>query len=122
LDNGVEINLPTKNGWTPLHIASHEGDSEHAAILLLKAADVNAVNKNVETPLHLAAEQGHCEVVKALLAQNANVDGIDKRGENKLIYCNRKRQRKCFYGPPFCSWRPSLMLSWYCALDIKLSL
>lgn len=42
---GAETNVLTKQGVSPLHLASQEGHSEMAALLLDKGAVVNAPTK-----------------------------------------------------------------------------
>ena len=65
----VDINAPTKNGQTPLHLASQFDKSELVKVLLSKPdINVNAQDKNGETPLHYAAENGNTQCVRFLLA------------------------------------------------------
>lgn len=53
LQYGAETNIQTKQGVMPLHLASQEGHSEMAALLLQRGANVNAptkVNNNEKPP------------------------------------------------------------------------
>lgn len=45
LQYGAETNILTKQGVTPLHLASQEGHSDMAALLLQKGAHVNVPTK-----------------------------------------------------------------------------
>jgi len=57
-----------KLDFTPLHYASHRGNTELVQYILTHFnVDPNIQNKNRITPLHLAAIKGHIETVKTLL-------------------------------------------------------
>lgn len=45
LQYGAETNILTKQGVTPLHLASQEGHADMAALLVSKGAQVNVPNK-----------------------------------------------------------------------------
>ena len=73
LESGqFDVNYVTKNGDTPLHIASYKGHLEIIEFLLSKGADPNLVNKLWETPLIIASTKGSTKVVELLL--NKGVD------------------------------------------------
>uniref|UniRef100_A0A8C6SFM7 Ankyrin repeat protein n=1 Tax=Neogobius melanostomus TaxID=47308 RepID=A0A8C6SFM7_9GOBI len=65
LQYGAETNIQTKQGVTPLHLASQEGHIVN--FLLQNGASVNAKTKNGYTPLHQAAQQGNTHVINVLL-------------------------------------------------------
>jgi len=54
LDLGVDVNLPSGNGSTPLHDAVRRGFGGVIRQLVERGADVNAPNGRDQTPLHLA--------------------------------------------------------------------
>lgn len=47
LQYGAETNILTKQGVTPLHLASQEGHSDMAALLISKGAQINVQTKVV---------------------------------------------------------------------------
>jgi ankyrin repeat protein len=44
LAEGININSPDENGFTPLHVATKKGHKEISLALIEKGADVNATN------------------------------------------------------------------------------
>lgn len=55
LDEGADINIGNKDGWTPLHEASHCGHYKVGKLVLEKSAKYFADHQG-RTPLHLASE------------------------------------------------------------------
>ncbi|RKK66726.1 hypothetical protein BFJ69_g15146 [Fusarium oxysporum] len=80
LDKGADVNIPDKDGWTPVFSASWNGYVEVVKLLLDKGADVNIPDKNGWTPVSAASANGHVEVVKLLLDKGADVNIPDKNG------------------------------------------
>jgi ankyrin repeat protein len=69
--NKAEVNLPNRNGDTPLHLAADSGRKAACELLLASGAKVNARNNGGVTPLFLAARGGFKSVVEVLLAHKA---------------------------------------------------
>ena len=69
LKQGANVNIKTKDGFTPLCIAANKGDKEIVKLLLANGADVNTKDKY--TPLHRSAYKGHKEIVKLLIRRSA---------------------------------------------------
>ncbi len=67
-------------GWTPLHVAAQDGESDRMKNLLLKGANVNVRATNGQTPLHVAADRGNCVAVRLLLDRKANPNLKDEQG------------------------------------------
>jgi ankyrin repeat protein len=63
-----------QHGFSPLHIASHEGHDDIVDLLIKKGADINIKNDNHITPLHVAAERGYTRLVKKLLNEGADAN------------------------------------------------
>lgn len=77
LDSGADPNDARGDGLTPLHLASLNGHTEAARILLAAGADVGPESRiGAYTPLHLAARGGHPDVVELLLASGADPDAL----------------------------------------------
>ena len=72
LSNGGNLDSLSKNGSTPLLIASREGHSSVVECMLRYGADPNDGGDKGFTPLLLAASEGHLEVVKLLLSFKAD--------------------------------------------------
>jgi len=69
LDKGANINIKTRRGATPLHVATHRGQGAMVHLLLKTGADVNSKTNEGESPLHFAvtAEKASAAVVKMLV-------------------------------------------------------
>uniref|UniRef100_A0A8D3AJV1 Ankyrin-2-like n=1 Tax=Scophthalmus maximus TaxID=52904 RepID=A0A8D3AJV1_SCOMX len=83
LQNDHNADVQSKNGITPLHVASKRGQlpilSGHdpaVELLLEKGAPILARTKNGLSPLHMSAQGDHVECVKHLLQHKAPVDDV----------------------------------------------
>ena len=71
---GIDINIASSKGTTPLVMACQKGHVEAVKLLLAHPGiDINKAKTNGEAPLFMACFYGHAEAVKLLLAQ----DGIE---------------------------------------------
>lgn len=72
----------SKDGWTPLHLASFFGQAETAEALLAHGAEVNtrSLNGMQNTPLHAAAAGHSKALIKLLLARGADVNARQPGG------------------------------------------
>lgn len=57
LEQGMNINAPTPQGWTPLFIAVRDGQAEAAKLLIFRQADLNAQTDRGATALMMAVTQ-----------------------------------------------------------------
>ena len=57
LDQGFDIDFPTQNGWTPLFIATRDGQAEATKLLIYQGADLNAQTNLGATALTMAVTQ-----------------------------------------------------------------
>ncbi|MGH9143814.1 MAG: ankyrin repeat domain-containing protein [Vicinamibacterales bacterium] len=74
-------------GYTPLLIASKNGDAAMIETLAQAGADTNATTINGTTPLMLAAAAGKAPAVKALLEHGADVNAKEAvKGETALTF------------------------------------
>ena len=68
VSGGADVNVKTKNGYTPLHCAVHEGNIEIIKFLISHGADVNVKDEDGDTPLDLAAHENNNEIAKLLIS------------------------------------------------------
>jgi hypothetical protein len=71
------VDAQCKYGWTPLHCASHHGNSDAVDMLIEMQANLEVPNKESKTALHLAAAQGRTELCEKLVAAGAQVNALD---------------------------------------------
>ncbi len=85
---GANVKATTRiGGYTPLLIASRDGDAPMIATLLGAGADANSATTSGTTALMFAAESGHLDAVKALLGGGANVNATEPvKGETALTF------------------------------------
>lgn len=80
----VAINPRDGNGWTPLHLAAHDGSELLAKRLLAEQADPLAKNQAGMTPLHMAAMAGNKEVAELLLNKKVDPNVRNREGWTPL--------------------------------------
>ncbi|KAJ8033227.1 Ankyrin-1 [Holothuria leucospilota] len=76
----LAVNRQSKNGWSPLLLASEEGHVDTVKQLLQYNARVDVFDEHGKAALHLAAERGHREVALILLSSKAFVNAKSKLG------------------------------------------
>ena len=72
------------NFSTPLTVATMNGHSEIAKLLIAKGVDINAPDKGGWTPLHFAAWDDNKEITELLIAKGADVNAKNKDEETVL--------------------------------------
>jgi ankyrin repeat protein len=86
IERGANPNAQSKQGRTPLMIASmHGGGSAIVALLLSKGADVNVRDRFGVSALNLAAWAGHVDIMRLLLAKGADPNVADITGRSSLL-------------------------------------
>lgn len=86
IEHGANVNVQSKQGRTPLMLASiRDGGSDIVALLLSKGADVKVKDNRGDTALGLAAEIGDVAIMRLLLAKGADVTVRNQKGETPLI-------------------------------------
>ena len=84
LDAGVDPNLKSSKGATPLFYAVYGGHLEIAELLITRGADVNALDLNGNSVLDQAHNYDDQEMVELLEAHGAEVaDKVSGKGEGK---------------------------------------
>ena len=74
------------NGWTPLHLATHYGQTDCVRILIERGADINAIAENpiANTPVHTCVVGGNMDCLRALLDHSPNLTRKDAAGSTPL--------------------------------------
>lgn len=86
LDQGADVNFPSKSGMTPLMWAVQEGHDEIASYLVKKGANVNAYHQRGGcSALILAADWLRPNMVDLLLASGADVNLKTKRNWTAIL-------------------------------------
>jgi uncharacterized protein len=66
VENGADVNVRQRGGWTPLHSAAANGDEDLVRYLLDKGAHADATQDEGRSPADLAEERGHPELAGLL--------------------------------------------------------
>jgi ankyrin repeat protein len=85
---GANVKATTRiGGYTPLLIASRDGDAAMIEALVGAGADANGATANGATPLMLASAAGSADAVRSLLAHGANVNAKESvKGETAMTF------------------------------------
>ena len=84
LEHGGNLDALSKNGSTPLLIASREGHTQVVERMLSYGADPCDGGDKSLTPLLMAASEGHIEIVKLLLSFGADAKEAPFEGRSPL--------------------------------------
>jgi ankyrin repeat protein len=68
LKRGAPVNARQQQGWTALHAAAQNGDTDMVDVLLQYGANPDAENDDGKTPSAVAREKGHTRIVELLQA------------------------------------------------------
>lgn len=85
LDAGMAVDTSGEGGWTPLLVASFNGNEAIAELLLQRGADPYALDGAGYTPLHWAAFNGFSQVTRLLIGKRVNVDAANRYGWTPLL-------------------------------------
>ncbi|WP_353270996.1 ankyrin repeat domain-containing protein [Wolbachia endosymbiont (group A) of Hedychridium roseum] len=84
--NQLTINSKDKNGFTPLHLAALQDDTELIDFLITKGAKINEKDaKEGYTPLHIASLYGSKKSVQILIDSGANLECEDNNFRTPLF-------------------------------------
>eukprot|EP01087_Luapelamoeba_hula_P000366 TRINITY_DN10266_c0_g1_i1.p1 TRINITY_DN10266_c0_g1~~TRINITY_DN10266_c0_g1_i1.p1 ORF type:complete len:2015 (+),score=223.50 TRINITY_DN10266_c0_g1_i1:107-6046(+) len=82
-------------GWTPLHIAAFQGNTELCELLLTAGADVDTRDSYQRTPLIAAfMGSGNWSLAQTLLHRGAIVSAVDSWGRTALFYALSNRHNE----------------------------
>jgi len=85
LKAGLSPDVRDEKHWTPLMVASFEGNEEIAFLLIQHGASITAQDKGGYSPLHWASLGGYERVVKLLLEKGADVNARTQYGITPLL-------------------------------------
>ena len=92
LQDVSDLNIPDKNGFTPLHVAVYNGYSKLVDRLCsFPLVNVNAKDRYGKTPLHLAAIKGFSSIFITLVQKHADWRMITHRGDTVMHLAFRNR-------------------------------
>jgi ankyrin repeat protein len=84
---GANVRATTRiGGYTPLLLASKNGNVGMIAALVEAGADPDGATANGTTALMLAAASGKADAINVLLDHGADIDARETRGETALIF------------------------------------
>ena len=92
LQAGLDMNVRTPEGWTPLYVAARDGQAGAAKWLVFKGADLNAQSNLGATALTMVVtqpfetEKARLELLEYMLRRGADVNLADKYGHTPLYY------------------------------------
>lgn len=92
IDQGLDIDSPTPQGWTPLFIATRDGQAEAAKLLVYRKANLNAQTDRGATALIMAitqkfpSEKVREDLLVYMLKRGADANQTDLAGRAPLYY------------------------------------
>lgn len=92
LDQGMDINQPTVQGWTPLFIAARDGQAEAAKLLVFKGAMLDTQTDLGSTALTMVvtqtypSEKARLNLLEYMLKRGANPNLADVYHHTPLYY------------------------------------
>lgn len=98
-EQNLNINLPSSQGWCPIHLCINNNIGSKAVeclrYLISKGADINVKNNEGTYPLHIAASEGQSDCLKILLELKADTKLLDNRGQSALDLAKLWGHRNC---------------------------
>ena len=85
----ADVNMPNKEGFTPLMLVAENGHDKSIKVLIKAGADVNKLSNGSWTALMYAAQKGHDKCLEALIQARAAVNS-DNRYYTPLIMCSKQ--------------------------------
>lgn len=93
LQHGASIDKVNNEGFSALHLALRNENTETATILIDEVADINSVSNEVITPLHLAFERGFLKVLQTLMKLKPYINKVDNDGVSAQLCAATETRR-----------------------------
>ena len=74
------LDIPSDNGFMPLHYAVMSNAEKNATLLLQREANPDVRTKSGDTPLHIAVEKSYEEIATLLLEMGADPNVENEKG------------------------------------------
>jgi uncharacterized protein len=81
----ADLNAPSADGTTPLHLAVRDNDLAKVNKLLAAGADAKAANRYGITPLYLACQNADPAIIERLLKAGVDPNAVTTEGETALM-------------------------------------
>ena len=81
----ADLNAPSADGTTPLHLAVRADDLAKVNKLLAAGADAKAANRYGVTPLYLACQNANAAIIERLLKAGVDPNAVTTEGETALM-------------------------------------
>ena len=85
LDAGVDVDIATEDGRTPLILTCYKGHVALVKLLIDAGADKEKADSGGFTPLFVVCQEGHEEVVRMLLGEGADKEKANNDGSTPLF-------------------------------------
>lgn len=86
LQRGANIESLTRDGRTPLHLASKNGDIELTRLLCKEGANLEAVSAQGEKPLWISANCGHEHIARVLIGSGSDPDSLNSKTRTTALF------------------------------------
>ncbi|KAK3579051.1 hypothetical protein CHS0354_029909 [Potamilus streckersoni] len=95
LELDADVNLPMKDGTTPIHCAAEAGQEKCLNLLLSNGGNSNSLRDDQYSPVHAAARMGHYGCLQLLLSNGGNVNMIDQSNWTPLHWATSNGHTNC---------------------------
>ena len=94
ISEGADISSKNRMGWTLLHTAIRNKQTEIVTFLIEKGADIKAKDNRGRTTLHFAVESGQKDIVELLIAKGVEINVMDGRADNALSLAKKSNNKE----------------------------
>lgn len=95
IDEGINPDMKTSYGRTPLYIAARYGNKEAVKVLAQRAdVDVNSISEYGRTPLFLPCSEGDGQIVALLLEHGADPNVTDDNGHTAITVARQRGHKQ----------------------------